>query len=182
MLRLTERGSGFGRRPPSISRSDPESDLVDSVRPRRLPYGRAPWTCASLWPYLQSISSRTGQGRPLFLTDSSCHYLADWGLHCDPVVMDRPCCWRSLASQRTTVRAGRRNSLQRNHGGDSSLLWSKVMVNGEAVVLPVHIDRSELDERGGAFTGLKRTVIEGRIKQEAAAALAALRDKLEGAQ
>jgi len=45
-----------------------------------------------------------------------------------------------------------------------------------------HINRSELDERGGAFTGLKLTIIEGRIKQEAAAALAALRDELEGAQ
>ena len=118
------------------------------------------------------------------------------------------------------------------NSGSSSLVWSKVMVNGKAVVMVnhlsvfrpkpgpnvptvlmaakqvyasrymngrlaltmlfagaagspgylVHVNRSELDELGGAFSGLKRSLIEGRIKQEASAALAALRDRLEQAQ
>jgi hypothetical protein len=117
-------------------------------------------------------------------------------------------------------------------GAESSLLWSKVMMNGKAVVMVnhlsvfrpksgpnvptvlvagkqvyasrymngqlaltmlfagaagspsylVHVNRSELDELAGTFSGLKRAVIEGRIKQEASAALAALRDKLERAE
>jgi hypothetical protein len=43
----------------------------------------------------------------------------------------------------------------------------------------VHVDRSELDELGGAFSGLKRSLMEGRITREAAGALAGLRDRLE---
>jgi hypothetical protein len=43
----------------------------------------------------------------------------------------------------------------------------------------VHVDRSELDELGGAFSGLKRRLIEGRIKSEATGELARLRDRLE---
>ena len=43
----------------------------------------------------------------------------------------------------------------------------------------VHVDRSELDELGGAFSGLKRRLMEGRIKSEATIALAALRDRFE---
>jgi hypothetical protein len=43
----------------------------------------------------------------------------------------------------------------------------------------VHVNRSELDELGGSFSGIKRSLIGGRIKDEAAGALAALRDALE---
>jgi hypothetical protein len=43
----------------------------------------------------------------------------------------------------------------------------------------VHVDRSDLDELGGAFSGLKRSLMEGRIKDEAVAALTRLRNRLE---
>jgi hypothetical protein len=43
----------------------------------------------------------------------------------------------------------------------------------------VHVTRSELDELAGTFSGLKRTLILGRIKEEATGALARLRDRLE---
>ena len=46
----------------------------------------------------------------------------------------------------------------------------------------VHVNRSELDELGGSFSGLKRSLIVGRIKDEAIDALAALRDGLERAR
>jgi hypothetical protein len=42
----------------------------------------------------------------------------------------------------------------------------------------VHVDRSDLDELGGAFTGLKRSLMEGRIKDEAMTALTRLRNRL----
>jgi hypothetical protein len=42
----------------------------------------------------------------------------------------------------------------------------------------VHVDRSDLDELGGAFSGLKRSVMESRIKDEAVAALTRLRNRL----
>ena len=42
----------------------------------------------------------------------------------------------------------------------------------------VHVDRSDLDELGGTFTGLKRALIEGRIKDEATTALTRLRSRL----
>jgi hypothetical protein len=43
----------------------------------------------------------------------------------------------------------------------------------------VYVHRSHLDELGGTFTALKRAVLEGGIKNEAAGALARLRDQLE---
>jgi hypothetical protein len=43
----------------------------------------------------------------------------------------------------------------------------------------LHASRSELDELGGSFSGIKRSLIGSRIKDEAARALAALRDALE---
>jgi hypothetical protein len=43
----------------------------------------------------------------------------------------------------------------------------------------VHVERSDLDELGGSFSGFKRAVMETRIAEEAAAAMAALRDRLE---
>ena len=45
----------------------------------------------------------------------------------------------------------------------------------------VHVNRSELDELDGTFSGLKRAVIEGRVKEEAASRLAVLRDGFERA-
>ena len=43
----------------------------------------------------------------------------------------------------------------------------------------VHVNRSQLDELGGVLSWVKRTAIESRIKQEAAGAMAAFRDRLE---
>jgi len=43
----------------------------------------------------------------------------------------------------------------------------------------VHVNRSELDELEGALSGLKRAVIERRIKEEAASRLAVMRDGFE---
>ena len=114
---------------------------------------------------------------------------------------------------------------------ESSLRWSKVMMNGKAVVMVshvgifrpepgpvvptvllaskqvyasrymngelsltmlfasagessaylVHVHRSQLDELKGSLSGLKRALIERRVKEEAADALAALRNRLEHA-
>ena len=43
----------------------------------------------------------------------------------------------------------------------------------------VYVTRSELDALGGAFSNLKRTAIEGRMKEAAAGALVSWRDRLE---
>ena len=43
----------------------------------------------------------------------------------------------------------------------------------------VVVSRSDLDELGGMFSGLKRSMFESRIKDEAARALSLLRDRLE---
>ena len=43
----------------------------------------------------------------------------------------------------------------------------------------VVMSRSDLDELGGTFGGLKRALFEGRVKGEAAQALTRLRDRLE---
>jgi hypothetical protein len=43
----------------------------------------------------------------------------------------------------------------------------------------VHVYRADLDELGGTLSGLKRALIERRIRDEATDALAAIRDKLE---
>jgi hypothetical protein len=43
----------------------------------------------------------------------------------------------------------------------------------------VHINRSDLDELGGSFSGLKRSLMLGRIKDEATERLARVRDRLE---
>ena len=117
-------------------------------------------------------------------------------------------------------------------GAESSLRWSRVMMNQKAVVMVshlsivrpepgprvpavllaskqvyasrymngelsltmlfagaagsstylVHVDRSQLDELKGTLSGLKRALIERGVKQEAASALAALRNRLEHAQ
>jgi hypothetical protein len=114
-------------------------------------------------------------------------------------------------------------------GTGSSVHWSKVTMNGKAVVMVTHlttfrpepgprvpavlvtstqvyasrymngelalwmlfaggeaspsylvyVNRSQLDTLGGTFGGLKRAAIEGRIKEKAASALAAVRDRLE---
>ncbi len=52
---------------------------------------------------------------------------------------------------------------------------------GLGVVVAPHrvVDRSELDELTGLFSGLKRSMMEGRIKDEAAVAMGAMRDRLE---
>lgn len=43
----------------------------------------------------------------------------------------------------------------------------------------VHVDRSDLDAFTGSFRGIRRAVIERRVRAEAADALVALRDRLE---
>jgi hypothetical protein len=50
---------------------------------------------------------------------------------------------------------------------------------GESSKYLVVVNRSQLDELTGMFSGMKRAAIEGRVKDEAAKALAALRDDLE---
>jgi hypothetical protein len=50
---------------------------------------------------------------------------------------------------------------------------------GESANYLVVVNRSQLDELTGMFSGMKRAAIEGRVKDEAAKALAALRDDLE---
>ena len=117
-------------------------------------------------------------------------------------------------------------------GAESSLRWSRVMMNQKAVVMVshlsifrpepgprvpavllaskqvyasrymngelsltmlfagaagastylVHVHRSQLDELKGTLSGLKRTLIERRVKEEAAGTLAALRNRLERGQ
>ena len=56
------------------------------------------------------------------------------------------------------------------------------MLFGASGGAPAHlvvVNRSHLDELGGLFTGLKRSVIEDRVREEAADALTAFRDRLE---
>jgi hypothetical protein len=43
----------------------------------------------------------------------------------------------------------------------------------------VHVNRSDLDELGGSFSGLKRSLMLGRIKDEATERLVKVRDRLE---
>ena len=51
--------------------------------------------------------------------------------------------------------------------------------NGGADRYLVHVNRSDLDELGGTFSGLKRSLMLGRIKDEATETLAEVRDRLE---
>ena len=76
------------------------------------------------------------------------------------------------------VVAGKQVYASRYMNGELTLTMLFAGSDGSTNYL-VHVDRSELDELGGAFSGLKRSLIEGRIKEEAIGALTALRDRLE---
>ena len=56
---------------------------------------------------------------------------------------------------------------------------SLTMMFGGSPGYLVVVSRSDLDELGGMFSGLKRSMFEGRIEEEAVKALTALRDRLE---
>jgi hypothetical protein len=62
--------------------------------------------------------------------------------------------------------------------GDLMLTMLFAGAGGSPAYLTI-IHRSQLDELTGMFSGMKRAAIEGRIRDEAARALAALRDDLE---
>jgi hypothetical protein len=62
---------------------------------------------------------------------------------------------------------------------NGELAMTMLFAGGGASAYLVHVDRSELDELGGMFGGVKRKLIEGRVKSEATTALAALRDRFE---
>jgi len=73
--------------------------------------------------------------------------------------------------------AGKQVYASRYMNGELALTMLFASKNGANYL--VHVDRSELDELTGIFSGLKRSLMEGRIKDEATRALAALRDRLE---
>ena len=62
--------------------------------------------------------------------------------------------------------------------GEVSLTMAFSSSSGSPGYLVV-MSRSDLDELGGVFSGLKRSMFEGRIKEEAANALTALRNRME---
>ena len=58
-------------------------------------------------------------------------------------------------------------------------LWMLFARGDASPTYLVYVTRSQLDELGGAGTSVKRTVIETRVKREAADAMTKLRDRLE---
>ena len=62
---------------------------------------------------------------------------------------------------------------------DGELTLWMLFAPGDAPSYFVYVTRSELDTLGGTFSNLKRTAIEGRMKEAAAGALVSLRDRLE---
>lgn len=79
------------------------------------------------------------------------------------------------------VVAGKQVYASRYMNGELTLTMLFARTDGTSSYL-VHVDRSELDELGGAFSGVKRRLMSERIKGEATGALAALRDRLEHAR
>jgi hypothetical protein len=77
--------------------------------------------------------------------------------------------------------AGKQVYGSRYMNGELSLTMLFASATGSPAYL-VHVNRSELDELGGSFSGIKRSLILGGIKSEATGALAALRDGLERAR
>jgi hypothetical protein len=74
--------------------------------------------------------------------------------------------------------AGKQVYASRYMNGELTL-WM-LFARGDALpTYLVYVMRSQLDELSGALSGVKRTAFEGRIKEEAAGALAILRDRLE---
>ena len=78
----------------------------------------------------------------------------------------------------TVLVAGKQVYASRYMNGELTLTMLFAGTGGSPAYL-VHVHRSQLDELEGTFSGLKRSVIEGRIKEAAARTLGALRDSLE---
>ena len=81
----------------------------------------------------------------------------------------------------TVLVAGKQVYASRYMNGELTLTMLFAGTGGSPSYL-VHVHRSQLDELEGTFSGLKRSVIEGRIKEKAAQTLGALRDSLERGQ
>jgi hypothetical protein len=81
----------------------------------------------------------------------------------------------------TVLLAAKQVYASRYMNGELSLTMLFAGAAGPSTYL-VHVHRSQLDELKGTLSGLKRAVIERRVKAEAAGALAALRNRLEHAQ
>ena len=81
----------------------------------------------------------------------------------------------------TVLVAGKQVYASRYMNGELTLTMLFAGTGGSPSYL-VHVHRSQLDELDGTFSGLKRSVIEGRIKEKAAQTLGALRDSLERGQ
>ena len=62
---------------------------------------------------------------------------------------------------------------------NGDLMLTMLFGGGGSPAYLLVVNRSQLDELTGMFSGMKRAAIEGRVKDEAARALAALRDDLE---
>jgi hypothetical protein len=78
----------------------------------------------------------------------------------------------------TVLLAAKQLYASRYMNGELSLWMLHARDNGSPSYL-VYVHRSHLDELGGTLNALKRAVFEGGIKDEAAGALARLRDQLE---
>jgi hypothetical protein len=66
------------------------------------------------------------------------------------------------------------------HYRNASVGYSAIVRGAQGQRYLVYVNRSELDVLGGFFGGLKRKLIEGRFKSEAAAAVVSTRARLEG--
>jgi hypothetical protein len=80
----------------------------------------------------------------------------------------------------TVLLAAKQVYASRYMNGELSLTMLFAGAAGPSTYL-VHVHRSQLDELKGTLSGLKRAVIERRVKAEAAGALAALRNRVERA-
>jgi hypothetical protein len=74
--------------------------------------------------------------------------------------------------------AGKQVYASRYMNGELTLTMLFTGESGSPAYL-LHVNRAELDELGGAFSGLKRSLIVSRLKDEAVEALDALRETLE---
>ena len=85
---------------------------------------------------------------------------------------------QSAPSVPAVLVVGKQIYASRYMNGELSLSMAFPGTRASAGYLVV-MSRSDLDELGGAFSGLKRSMFESRIKTEAAEALTRLRDRLE---
>jgi hypothetical protein len=127
--------------------------------------------------YLEGVPSVTSEGAESFLRWSRVMMNEKAVVMASHVSIFRP---EPGPNTPTVLVASKQVYASRYMNGELSLTMLFAGAAGSSPYL-VHVHRSQLDELKGTLSGLKRTLIERRVKEEAAEGLAALRNRLEHA-